>query len=125
MRIHVRDTIPTGPRRNSGHEGTNIPNVPEESNNEGASRFPRILLERIPGIQSFRGWHPVIDLKGLNTHIYAPHFLMFTISLVPSTVREGDYTLTIDLQDVYFHVPIHPSSRKYPRFAFENKVYQF
>ena len=25
----------------------------------------------------------------------------------------------------YFHVPIHPSSRKYLRFPFENKVYQF
>ena len=32
---------------------------------------------------------------------------------------------TVDLQDAYFHVPIHPSSRKYLRFAFENKVYQF
>ena len=31
----------------------------------------------------------------------------------------------IDLQDVYFHVLIHPDSRKYLRFAFENKVYQF
>ena len=31
----------------------------------------------------------------------------------------------IDLQDAYFHVPKHPSSRKYLRFAFENKVYQF
>ena len=31
----------------------------------------------------------------------------------------------IDLQDAYFHVLIHPHSRKYLRFAFENKVYQF
>ena len=29
------------------------------------------------------------------------------------------------MQDAYFHVPIHPSSRKYLRFAFKNKVYQF
>ena len=70
------------------------------------------------------GWCPVIDLKRLNTHIHAPHFRMFTISSVLSTVRKGDYAFKIDLQDVYFHVPIHPS-RKYLRFAFENKVYQF
>ena len=50
---------------------------------------------------------------------------MFTISSVLSTVREGDYAFKIDLQDAYFHVPIHPSSSKYIRFAFENKVYQF
>ena len=71
------------------------------------------------------GWRPVIDLKSLNAHIYAPHFHMFTTSSVLSTVRKEDYAFKIDLQDAYFHVPIHPSSRKYLRFAFENKVYQF
>ena len=72
------------------------------------------------------GWRPVIDLKRrLNTHIHAPHFCMFTISSVLSTIRKGDYAFKIDLQDAYFHIPIHPSSRKCLRFAFENKVYQF
>ena len=68
------------------------------------------------------GWCPVIDLKSLNGHILAPHFCMFTTSSVLSTVRKGDYAFKIDLQDAYFHVPIHPSSRKYLRFAFENKA---
>ena len=67
------------------------------------------------------GWRPVIDLKNLNAHIHAPHFHMF----MTSSVRKGDYAFKIDLQDAYFHVPIHPSSRKYLGFAFENKVYQF
>ena len=71
------------------------------------------------------GWRPVIDLKNLNAHIHAPHFRMFTTSSVLSSVKKGDYVFKIDLQDVYFHVPIHPSSRKYLRFAFENRVYQF
>ena len=71
------------------------------------------------------GWRPVIDLKNLNAHIHAPHFRMFTTSSVLSSVEKGDYAFKIDLQDAYFHVPIHPSSRKYLRFAFEKKVYQF
>ena len=71
------------------------------------------------------GWRPVIDLKGLNAYIHAPHFRMFTTSSVLRSVRKGDYAFKIDLQDAYFHVPIHLSSRKYLRFAFENKVYQF
>ena len=50
---------------------------------------------------------------------------MHTISSVLSTVERGDYVFKIDLQDAYFHVLIHPHSRKYLRFAFENKVYQF
>ena len=71
------------------------------------------------------GWRPVIDLKNLNAHIHAPHFRMFTANSVLSSVRKGDHAFKIDLQDAYFHVPIHPSSRKYLRFAFEDKVYQF
>ena len=71
------------------------------------------------------GWRPVINLKNLNAQIHAPHFRMFTTNSVLSCVRKGDYAFKIDMQDAYFHVPIHPSSRKYLRFAFENKVYQF
>ena len=71
------------------------------------------------------GWRLVTDLKSLNAHIWAPHFCMFITSSVLSTVRKGDYAFKIDLQDAYLHVPIHPSSTKYLRFAFENKVYQF
>ena len=67
----------------------------------------------------------MIDLKRLNDHIDAPHFHMHTISSVLNTVQRGDYAFKIDLQDAYFHVLIHPDSRKYHRFAFENKVYQF
>ena len=78
------------------------------------------LVRKVPG-----GWRPVIDLKQLNTHIHAPLFHMHTISSVLSTIERGDYAFKIDLQDAYFHVLIHPDSRKYPRFAFKNKVYQF
>ena len=71
------------------------------------------------------GWHPVHRSKNLNAHIHAPHFRMFTTSSVLSSVEKGDYAFKIDLQDAYLHVPIHPSSRRYLRFAFENRVYQF
>ena len=71
------------------------------------------------------GWRPVIHLKQLKHHIDAPHFRMHSISSVLSTIKKGDYAFKIDLQDAYFHVLIHPHSRKYLRFAFENKVYQF
>ena len=38
--------------------------------------------------------------------------------------RKGDSKFKIDLQDAYFHVPIHSNSRKYLCFAFKSKVYQ-
>ena len=83
--------------------------------------YSNVFLVRKPS----GGWRPVIDLKNLNAHIHAPHFRMFTTSSVLSSVEKGDYAFKIDLQDAYFHVPIHPNSRKYLRFAFENRVYQF
>ena len=70
------------------------------------------------------GWRPVIDIKQLNHHIDTPHFRMHTISSVLSTVKKG-YVFKIDLQDAYFDVLIHPHSRMYLHFAFENKVLHF
>ena len=114
------NTISSGAQRDSGHAGTNIPYASEERDNRGASDFPVFLVRKASG-----GWRSVIYLKSLNAHIWAPHFCMYSRSSVLSTVRKGDYAFKTDLQDAYFHVPIHPSSRKYLRFAFENKVYQF
>ena len=119
------DQISSGSTRNLGNAGTNLPYAPEERNNRGASRFPSFLFKRILVRKASGGWRPVTDLKNLNTHIHAPRFRMFTTSSVLSSVEKGDYAFKIDLQDAYFHVPIHPDSRKYLRFAFENRVYQF
>ena len=78
-----------------------IPEVPPDSPGFYSNVF---LVRKASG-----GWRPVIDLKNLNAHIHAPHFRMFTTS----SVRKGDYAFKIEMQDAYFHVPIHPSSRKY------------
>ena len=37
------------------------------------------------------GWRPVIDLKRLNAHIFTPHFHMYTISSVLSTMLNIRY----------------------------------
>ena len=46
--------ISTGSSRNLGHAGRNFPYAPKERDNGGASRLTRVLLERIPGKESFR-----------------------------------------------------------------------
>ena len=48
------DQISTGSTGNFGHAGTNFPYAPKERHNGGASRLTRVLLERIPGKESFR-----------------------------------------------------------------------
>ena len=47
----------------------------------------------------------------------------------PETIRislqQGEWVTSLDFSDAYFHIPIHPGSRKYLRFHFQNQSYQF
>ena len=71
------------------------------------------------------GWRPVIDLKALNRHLVKKPFKMETAQSIRKSLCQGMWTYSIDLKDAYFHVPIHPSSRKFLRIAFNNQIYQF
>jgi len=68
---------------------------------------------------------PVIDLSALNLYIVDKPFKMETPELVRSCLSQGMWTFSIDLKDAYFHVPIHPSSRKFLRMYFKGVIYQF
>ena len=68
---------------------------------------------------------PVINLKPLNKYLQKKHFKMDTLSKVLNLVEKGDWALTIDLKDAYFHIKIFEGHRKYLRFMFLEKVYQF
>ena len=40
-------------------------------------------------------------------------------------VQKGDWALSLDLKDAYFHVPIHKTHNKFLRFCVNNQCYQF
>ena len=71
------------------------------------------------------GWRPVIDLSRLNCHIITPHFKMETLDSVRLALRKNDWAISLDLTDAYFHILIYCKSRKYLRFHFMEKTYQF
>ncbi|KAI2647549.1 Transposon Ty3-G Gag-Pol polyprotein [Labeo rohita] len=52
-------------------------------------------------------------------------FRMLTLKQVVSQIRSEDWFVTIDLKDAYFHVSILPQHRKFLRFAFRGKAYQY
>ena len=65
---------------------------------------------------------PVIDLSTLNRHMVVPHFKMEMQGFVRSAIRSQEWTVSIDIRNAFFHVPIHQAVRKYLRFVVNKKV---
>jgi hypothetical protein len=69
---------------------------------------------------------PILNLKKLNAaHLDTPYFCMETIEDVRHALRPGDWAASINLRDAYFHVPLHPSTRKYMCFGWKGRLFQF
>ena len=71
------------------------------------------------------GWWPVIDLSALNRFVRLSHFRMETAQSVLQSLRFGNWVISLDLQDAYLQVPVHPQSRRFLRFCIGSQVYQF
>ncbi len=71
------------------------------------------------------GLRPILDLRLLNRSVSRLKFRMLTVKQVVSQIRSEDWFVTIDLKDAYFHISILPSHRKFLRFAFRGKAYQY
>lgn len=71
------------------------------------------------------GLRPVINLRPLNQYLKKIHFKMDTLKTVLGLVKKGDYAISLDMKDAYFHLPVHQSHQKYLRFCFMGQVYQF
>ncbi|KAG1043300.1 hypothetical protein G6F43_011686 [Rhizopus delemar] len=71
------------------------------------------------------GVRPVFNLKALNQYVDCPHFKMETIQDISLMVKPDDHLASIDLSDAFLHLPLHPSSRKYLRFVWQNRLFQF
>jgi len=71
------------------------------------------------------GFRPIIDLKNLNRFLIYKPFKMESSHTIRRALNTGMWVYSVDLKDAYFHIPIHPSSRKYLRISYKNEVYQF
>ena len=61
----------------------------------------------------------------LNCFIQDIHFEMENIQMALAFIAQGDYIVTIDLNDAYFSIPIFVQHRKYLSFIWRNKRYEF
>jgi len=70
-------------------------------------------------------WRPVFNLKPLNAHVQKRTFKMATVKSVAQSIRPGDWAVSLDLKDAYLHIPIAIPHRKFLKFIFKGKTYQF
>ncbi|KAL1914581.1 uncharacterized protein VTP21DRAFT_8112 [Calcarisporiella thermophila] len=59
---------------------------------------------------------PVLDLRRLNLSVKKAHFKMETLHLILPLIQRHDWMTSIDLKDVFFHIPnfhLSPTSRPY------------
>ncbi len=61
----------------------------------------------------------------LNAYIIHRTFRMETLSKVIKAVKPVDWLESVDLQDAYMQIPIHPKFQKFLRFKIEGQTYQY
>ncbi len=71
------------------------------------------------------GLRPILDLRRLNFSLYKRKFKMLTMKTIMPQIQGGDWFVTIDLKDAYFHIQVVQRHRRFLRFAFGGKAYQY
>ena len=68
---------------------------------------------------------PILGLRGLNKFIWPLRCKMLTVPQVKQAVLVDDWFATVDLKDAYFQIPIWEGHRRFLRFAFDCKTFEF
>lgn len=74
-----------------------------------------------------KGWghRPIINLKKLNEFVEHHHFKMEGIHMLKDLLKQGDFMAKIDLKDACFAVLTCEPDKRYLRFRWKDKIYQF
>ena len=67
----------------------------------------------------------ILNLKPTNGLVDSPGFKTQTLQSVLKGFTPEDYLGSLNLKDAYFHIPVHPVSRKFMRFCIQMKYYQY
>lgn len=67
----------------------------------------------------------ILNLKHFNKHLEYHHFKMDTVWTAINLMKPGCFMASIDLKDAYYTVPIALEHRKYLKFTWRGKLYQY
>ena len=71
------------------------------------------------------GTRIILDLSELNKCLDYQHFKMDNIHTATYLITPNCYLASVDLRDAYYSVPVHPEHRKYLKFIWNQKMWQF
>ena len=84
-----------------------------------------ILQQVVFSSKTREKWRLVIDLSVLNKHLSVLTFKMEAAEVIRNAMCKGEWVVSIDLTDAYFHIPIHKKSQHLLRFHVAGQTYQF
>ena len=67
----------------------------------------------------------ILNLKDLNMNIVYHHFKMDTFEVALKLIKPNCFMASIDVRHAYYSVPIVDDHRKFLRFQWQNKVFQY
>lgn len=67
----------------------------------------------------------ILNLKDLNSYISPPHFKLEDWRTVVRLMLPNTEMATLDIEDAYLSVPIHPTHKKFLRFQWRGVTYEF
>lgn len=67
----------------------------------------------------------ILNLKEFNQYVQYHKFKMETFETTLKLISKGCYMASVDIRDAYYCVPVHIEFRKYLRFEWREKLYQF
>ena len=95
--------------------------IKKANNKIEGDRFSNIFLRpKLDG--TFR---MILNLKKLNECVETPHFKVESIKNVLCMIEPGAWMASVDLNDVFFTIPIHSDYRKFFKFIHKRIPYEF
>ena len=67
----------------------------------------------------------ILNLKDLNEKIVYHHFKMDTFEIALKLIKPSSYMASIDIRHAYYSVPIAVEHRKFLRFQWKDKIFQY
>lgn len=67
----------------------------------------------------------IVDLRHINSHLKEASCRYETAGALANLLEKEDWMFSLDLKSGYYHVPIHPTSRRFATIQEGGKTYQF